>query len=135
VFIDGMMKEWGGELVGVDYAQLAPRVRRRARACSSDSASRRTRYAPASDAFGIRTVLRRYRRTALDRDDAMVLGVGKFRAEEQIVRRQMQVEAATWRSPELSGDLQHVSADAAILAREVEVKGRDRYASAAARSP
>jgi hypothetical protein len=23
VFIDGMVKKWGGELVGVDYAQLA----------------------------------------------------------------------------------------------------------------
>jgi hypothetical protein len=23
VFIDGMVKQWGGELVGVDYTQLA----------------------------------------------------------------------------------------------------------------
>ena len=35
------------------------KVRRRASTCSSDSASRRTRCAPASDAFGIRTVPRR----------------------------------------------------------------------------
>ena len=35
------------------------RVRRRTRTCSSDSASRRTRCAPASDPFGIRTVPRR----------------------------------------------------------------------------
>jgi hypothetical protein len=32
-----------------------------------------------------------YRHTALDRDDAMVLGVGEFGAEEQVVRRQVQV--------------------------------------------
>jgi hypothetical protein len=38
VFIDGRVKKWGGELVGVDYVQLVREVRRRARTCSSDSA-------------------------------------------------------------------------------------------------
>jgi hypothetical protein len=33
-----------------------------------------------------------YRHTALDCDDAMVLGVGEFGAEAQVVRRQVQVE-------------------------------------------
>jgi hypothetical protein len=44
-----------------------------------------------------------YRHTALGCDDAMVLGVGEFGAEEQLVGRQVQIEAseaATWRSPE-----------------------------------
>ena len=36
VFIDGRVKKWGGELVGVDYAQLAREVRPRASTCSSD---------------------------------------------------------------------------------------------------
>ena len=69
--------------------------------------------------------------TALDRDDAMVLGMGEFRAQEQVVRRQVQVEPSEGRHVEtagLGGEVEHVSANAAILAQEVKVKARDRGA-------
>jgi hypothetical protein len=79
-----------------------------------------------------------YRHTALDCDDAMVLGVGEFRAEEQVVCRQVQVEASEGRHMEVAGvggEVEHVSADAAILAQEMEVKARDRDALIDRRRP
>jgi hypothetical protein len=42
VFIDGRVKKWADEIVWVDYPSSPASVRRRARTCSSDSASRRT---------------------------------------------------------------------------------------------
>ena len=68
----------------------------------------------------------------------MVLGVGEFRAEEQVVRRQVQVEASEGRHVEVAGvggEVEHVSADTAILAQEVKVKARDRDALVDRRRP
>ena len=59
VFIDGRVKKWGGELVGVDYAQLA-REGEASRTCLLERFGVTTdEMCAASDAFGIRTAPRR----------------------------------------------------------------------------